>query len=83
MLVPSVNVPGCSFGLRCGKKKLKNKTPGDSSGDLFIPDRWVSHEQPLEFGSRELTIPKRPRIESAGADFSTIGKTPKLHPNKP
>ena len=33
----------------------KNPPPGDSSRDLFIPDRWVGHQQPLR-GSRELTM---------------------------
>ena len=36
----------------------------------FIPKRWRSRFfHPLDFGSRELTIPKRSRLESPGSYF--------------
>ena len=37
--------------------------PGDSSRDLFIPNRWRSPTT-LEFGSRDLSIPKKSPAES-------------------
>ena len=46
-------------------QRVTKKAPGDSSRDLFIPDRWRSRFHPLK-GSRELTIPKRSRLESPG-----------------
>ena len=45
------------------KTRTKKDSPGDSSRDLFIPTRWRSRLQPLK-GSRELTIPKRSRLQN-------------------
>ena len=42
-----------------------------SSRALFIPDRWRSRFHPLK-GSRELTIPKRSRLESPGMVYLPI-----------
>ena len=49
----------------------KLEHPGDSIRDLFIPKRWRSQKTPLK-ESRELTIPKRSRLESPGRDYIYI-----------
>ena len=51
------------------KNNMNQNSPGDSSLDLLIPVRWRSRFS-IDFGSRELTIPKRSPAELPG--FSKI-----------
>ena len=59
-------------------KQKNTRTGGDSSCDLFIPDRWWSRFQPFK-RSRELTIPKRSPAELPGTDTS---KTEIISPSR-